>query len=378
MAQLADLLVPEGATLRTALEAMTRSGRQVALVVDRDRRLLGLMTDGDVRKALRRGVALDAKVEEVMNRTPVVAPAGGSRGEALTLMRSRSIRHVPVVDERRTVVDLLRLEDLLAPVPPLRSRAVIMAGGQGMRLRPLTESTPKPMLRVGGKPILELLIERLPPSGTDHRARLRVAGEGISDQRPHLRAPAFARVHAPAWTVLRRPGADQAPSRAGRARGGVRDPRVLARRRAPSRPPEGQPRRGRGAPGLTRIAVVGLGYVGLTLSVALAKKGVTVLGYDREPRVVGALQTGRPHLYEPGVAEELPALLEERLRVVPELPREPVDGAVLCVSTPVDPVTREPVLEPLRDAARAVAAAFDSDTLVVVRSPVPVGASRGV
>jgi len=129
---------------------------------------------------------------------------------------------------------------------------------------------------------------------------------------------------------------------------------------------------------LTRIAVVGLGYVGLTLSVALAKKGVTVLGYDREPRVVGALQTGRPHLYEPGVAEELPALLEERLRVVPELPREPVDGAVLCVSTPVDPVTREPVLEPLRDAARAVAAAFDSDTLVVVRSTVPVGAGRAV
>src|SRR5439155_9657102 len=182
----------------------------------------------------------------------------------------------------------------------------------------------------------------------------------------------------PAWTVLRRPRADPAPSRAGRARGGVRDPRVLARRRAASGPREGQPRRGRGAPGLTRIAVVGLGYVGLTLSVALAKKGVTVLGYDREPRVVGALQTGRPHLYEPGVAEELPVLLEERLRVVSELPREPVDGAVLCVSTPVDPVTREPVLEPLRDAARAVAAAFDSDTLVIVQSTVPVRASPAV
>jgi UDP-N-acetyl-D-mannosaminuronic acid dehydrogenase len=129
---------------------------------------------------------------------------------------------------------------------------------------------------------------------------------------------------------------------------------------------------------LTRVAVIGLGYVGLTLSVALAKKGVTVLGYDREPRVVGALQTGRPHLYEPGVAEELPALLEGRLRVALELPREPVDGAVLCVSTPVDEATRGPVLEPLRDAARAVAAAFGPETLVVVRSTVPVGASRGV
>ena len=129
---------------------------------------------------------------------------------------------------------------------------------------------------------------------------------------------------------------------------------------------------------MTRAVVVGLGYVGLTLSVALAKKGVTVLGYDREPRVVRTLQAGRPHLYEPGVAEELPALLEERLRVASALPREAVDGAVLCVSTPVDPVTREPVLEPLRDAARAVAAAFGSDTLVVVRSTVPVGASRAV
>src|SRR5216117_2991142 len=87
MARLADLLVPEGATLRSALEAMTRSGRQVALVVDGDRRLLGLMTDGDVRKALLRGVALDAKVDEVMNRTPVVASPRDTPAEATTGVR---------------------------------------------------------------------------------------------------------------------------------------------------------------------------------------------------------------------------------------------------------------------------------------------------
>src|SRR5205809_7295157 len=124
MARLADLLVPEGATLRSALEAMTRSGRQVALVVDGDRRLLGLMTDGDVRKALLRGVALDAKVDEVMNRTLVVASAGVWRGEALVLMRWRSIRHVPVADERRAVSLLLRPEGLLSPVTLLRHCAV--------------------------------------------------------------------------------------------------------------------------------------------------------------------------------------------------------------------------------------------------------------
>jgi dTDP-glucose pyrophosphorylase len=165
MTRLVDVLVPEGSTLRDALEAMTRSGRQIALVVDPERRLLGLVTDGDVRKAILRGVTLVAKVDEVMNRTPVVAPAGLSRGEALALMRTRAIRHVPVLDARHAVVDVLRLEDLLAPAPPLGNRAVIMAGGEGRRLWPLTESTPKPMLRVGGTPILELLIERLRQSG---------------------------------------------------------------------------------------------------------------------------------------------------------------------------------------------------------------------
>src|SRR3989475_9293432 len=161
MPRVGEVLVPEGSTLRRALEAMTRSGQQIALVVDGERRLLGLVTDGDVRKALLRGTALDAKVDEVMNRTPVVVPAGLSRGETLALMRSRGIRHVPVLDGRRAVVDVLRLEDLLAPAAPLRNRAVIMAGGEGRRLRPLTESTPKPMLRGGGTPVLEFLIEAL-------------------------------------------------------------------------------------------------------------------------------------------------------------------------------------------------------------------------
>jgi len=106
---------------------------------------------------------------------------------------------------------------------------------------------------------------------------------------------------------------------------------------------------------LTRVAIVGLGYVGLTLAVALARRGVDVVGYDRAPSVVAALQAGRAHLYEPGIADELGALLGDRLRVVSTLPSEPVDAAVLCVSTPVDPTTRAPVLEPLRAAARSVA-----------------------
>jgi dTDP-glucose pyrophosphorylase len=162
---LTDSLVPVSATVRDALASMTKSARQVALVVDDDRSLLGLITDGDVRKALLRGLTLEARVSEVMNRAPCVAPVGTPREEALAYMRARSIRHLPLLDEKGRVVQLVRLEDLLAPAPPLRNRAVIMAGGEGKRLMPLTEFVPKPLISVGGKPIVEMVIERLRQCG---------------------------------------------------------------------------------------------------------------------------------------------------------------------------------------------------------------------
>jgi dTDP-glucose pyrophosphorylase len=165
MTDLTHVLVREGASLRQVLETMTRSGKQIALVTDGDSRLLGLVTDGDVRKAILRGTSLEAKVNEAMNRRPVVGEPGMTDGEALALMRGRTIRHLPLLDGQRRVVDLLILDDLLGPRPELRNRAVIMAGGQGTRLRPLTESTPKALLTVGGKPLVEILIERLRQSG---------------------------------------------------------------------------------------------------------------------------------------------------------------------------------------------------------------------
>jgi dTDP-glucose pyrophosphorylase len=164
MAHLAGCILGLGASLRDVLEAMTRSGKQIVLVVDADGRLAGVVTDGDIRRAMLRGASLDAKVDEVVNRTPLVGPAGLSATEALQFMRTRSVRHLPLLDAERRVVGLLRLEDLLVP-PPIRSRAVIMAGGEGRRLRPLTEATPKPLIAVGGKPLIEIMIERLRQAG---------------------------------------------------------------------------------------------------------------------------------------------------------------------------------------------------------------------
>jgi dTDP-glucose pyrophosphorylase len=162
---LASVTLRAGASLREALESITRSGKQIVVVLDGDGRLAGLATDGDIRKAILRGMSLDSTVDAVMNRRPFVAEAGLSRAEAIALMRGRGIRQLPLLRSDRVVADLLLLDELLAPPPALRNRAVIMAGGEGRRLRPLTEATPKPLLSIGGRSLLELLIERLRQSG---------------------------------------------------------------------------------------------------------------------------------------------------------------------------------------------------------------------
>ena len=159
-----NLVVSPSATLREVLEAVTKNSKWAVAVVDPGGRLVGLVTDGDIRRAMLRGASLEAPVERMMNRSPVVAPPGTPRAEALALMHQRVIRHLPLVDARGVLVDLLVLEDLLEP-PALPNVAVLMAGGAGSRLRPLTEATPKPLLKVGGKPLLEILVERLRGAG---------------------------------------------------------------------------------------------------------------------------------------------------------------------------------------------------------------------
>ncbi len=129
---------------------------------------------------------------------------------------------------------------------------------------------------------------------------------------------------------------------------------------------------------MTSVGVVGLGYVGLTLAVVLARKGFTVHGVDSSPRVVAALAGRRPHLFEPGVEEGLRAFLGDRLHIGPTLPAQGVECVVICVSTPVAEGSHVPELENLRSAARHVAERCAPDTLVVVRSTVPVGGTRAV
>ena len=138
------------------LRRIDQGNLQLALV-ERDGKIVGTVTDGDVRRALLGGVGLDASVERVMNRTPIVAPAGISNAAALTLMRRHSIHQLPIVDVEGRVIEVKLIDDL-ACLQPSDHWVVLMAGGLGSRLKPLTDDTPKPLIRVGDKPILETVL----------------------------------------------------------------------------------------------------------------------------------------------------------------------------------------------------------------------------
>lgn len=147
-------------SLRRAIEVIDQGAKQIALVLDDDERLIGTVTDGDIRRGILRYLSLEAPVSDVMNATPRSLAAGYSRAEALQLLGSAQVLQVPIVDTAGKLVGLETLTDLLKR-PRLENPVFLMAGGFGTRLRPLTDSCPKPMLKVGGKPMLEHILQDL-------------------------------------------------------------------------------------------------------------------------------------------------------------------------------------------------------------------------
>ena len=170
MADIARLLVSPSQTVREVMACLDASGAGIALVVS-DGRLAGTITDGDVRRSILAGVALDSPAAELLARkppearaTPLVAAAGTSDAELLALMTAHHLRQVPIVDEHGRVVDVALLSDLARPAHA-DVRAVVMAGGYGTRMRPLTDRIPKSMLPIGDKPLLEHIIVQLRDAG---------------------------------------------------------------------------------------------------------------------------------------------------------------------------------------------------------------------
>ena len=157
------LLAPD-ATLQQAILSLDTSALQIAMVVGPEDDLIGTLTDGDIRRGLLRGLDMHSPVAPIVNREPLVVPPHLEREMVLQLMQANKVRQLPVVDGQRRVLGLHVWDELLVPVQRPNTM-VIMAGGQGVRLRPYTERCPKPMLPVGGKPMLEHIIERARAEG---------------------------------------------------------------------------------------------------------------------------------------------------------------------------------------------------------------------
>lgn len=147
-----------------ALKIIDESALQIALVTDNDGRLIGVVTDGDIRRAMLKGVALTEAVQLIMYRDFTVVNPSTSREEILALMKDRDLRQIPVIDESGRVVDLKIMLDMIRPSEK-ENWVIIMAGGLGKRLQPLTNDCPKPLLMVGNKPILQTVIENFLAQG---------------------------------------------------------------------------------------------------------------------------------------------------------------------------------------------------------------------
>lgn len=160
------LHVPPNASLKRVMEVMTvKTAAGMVLVVDKKQRLLGVAVDSDIRKGLLRGATLETPVSEVMNRTPQTFPHGISDDKIRGLFFKTRVASMPLVDKKGIVRGFAQRTDYTTGEIERPNPVVLLAGGRGMRLRPLTENRPKPLLPVGKKPILETIVEQFVAAG---------------------------------------------------------------------------------------------------------------------------------------------------------------------------------------------------------------------
>lgn len=158
------IILKSSDTLESAIKVLHIGGLQIALVLDSKGKLLGTVTDGDIRRALINHLEMDSLVGEVMNINPATSLNSDSPDEIMLRMKNRNLLHMPILDKKGLLVGLETLKNLTYD-KKYDNPVFLMAGGFGKRLQPLTEETPKPLLKVGGKPILETIISRFVKSG---------------------------------------------------------------------------------------------------------------------------------------------------------------------------------------------------------------------
>jgi dTDP-glucose pyrophosphorylase/predicted transcriptional regulator len=159
-----DISIKKDTKIIEALNIIDKSSKQICLVIDQNNKLIGTVNDGDIRRGLLKNISIQDSVDKVFYQSPKVGYINDSKETILNLMKVNRIHQLPIVDSHNIVQGIEILDDII--IGDTRSNEVfLMAGGLGKRLRPLTENTPKPMLKVGGRPILQTIVEEFVNQG---------------------------------------------------------------------------------------------------------------------------------------------------------------------------------------------------------------------
>ena len=164
MKNIKNIVVKESISILEVMKIIDESSKQIAIVIDENNKLLGTISDGDIRRALLRNIPLTESVKEIYFKTPTVASINDSREEIINICKVKKIHQIPIVDSKGNLVGLEILDELISKEKKL-NKVILMVGGLGTRLQPLTENIPKPMLEVGNKPILQTIVEKFAEYG---------------------------------------------------------------------------------------------------------------------------------------------------------------------------------------------------------------------
>jgi dTDP-glucose pyrophosphorylase/predicted transcriptional regulator len=157
-------LLEEDSTIAQAVASLNKSGLQIVIVHDQNKEFIGTITDGDIRRALLNKFTIDSSINSIINRSALTVNSLVPENTLKALMQERRIHQIPIVDVGKNILGLHLWDNLNQP-SQISNTMVIMAGGKGSRLRPLTDNIPKPMIQVNNEPMLEKIILRAKSQG---------------------------------------------------------------------------------------------------------------------------------------------------------------------------------------------------------------------
>ena len=163
MYKIDEIKINQNASIKEALEAIDKGAIKVAVVLSDDGLLLGMLNDGDIRRALLKGMSLGDSIAGIINKHPVVANINDTKERILELANEKKLHQIPIISNGK-LIGIQDIREFLAPKNK-PNKVILMVGGLGTRLRPLTNDVPKPMLDVGNKPILHTIVENFAKYG---------------------------------------------------------------------------------------------------------------------------------------------------------------------------------------------------------------------